>query len=100
MGDTADRDVYKNSVVVRLSEEMVAHLEGFKQRGRYETVPLTDEDIAAHARAVNAISELESNRWASRGYDGWDIEPLEPQMAFIPEETTEEWLARWRASKK
>lgn len=100
MGDLSEMKFHKNAVAIRLSEEMVAHLEGFQQRGRIETVPLTEEDAAAHQRAVQALAELESNPWASRDYDGWQIEPLEPQARFFPEETTEEWLARWRASKK
>lgn len=93
-------DVFKMGANIPLSAEMCALGEGFQQRGRVEVVPLTDEDRAAHKRAVEAMAELERNPWAFNGYDGYEIEPLETRTRFIPEETTEEWLARWRASKE
>lgn len=91
--------LHKNAVTMRLSEEMIATIEGFEHRGRYETIPLTDEDRAAHKRAKDALAELDSNPWVSRDYDGYMLEPLRERLDFIPEETTEEWIARWRASK-
>lgn len=89
--------VRKYGHVMRFSEEIVADHDGFHQRGHIEYEPLTEEDRAAHKRAQEALAELESNPWVFRDYEDYKIEPLEPRGKFVPEETTEEWLARWRA---
>lgn len=67
----------------------------FPRKGRVVEIPLTDEDRAAHARAVAAFAELESNPWVMHGYEPDDLRPLKPRTEFIPAETKEEWLARW-----
>lgn len=88
-------------VPVDLSETLALMHSGFPQKGHWEEVPLTDEDRAAHARAVAAVKEVESNRWVRLvGYYDYelDVRPLQPERRFVPEETSDEHMARWVAA--
>lgn len=73
---------------------------GFPMKGHTVEIPLTEEDREAHARAKAAIDEVNSNDWVA--LDGYDYElylrTLEPRTEFVPEETLEEWKARWIAA--
>lgn len=77
------------------SKEFLLINSGFPQKGTWEELPLTEEDIAAHARAKAALEELESNPWIYSGYEPDELRPLQPGHKFTPAETDEEWMARW-----
>lgn len=96
-----DMRVEKRGFVMRIPEDYFAQEAGFFQKGHTEEIPLTDDDIRAHARAKAAIEELESNPWIGLGRDEdpW-LTPLKPRKQFIPEETHEEYMARWRAHRE
>lgn len=89
-------------LVQRVSEEMLASSEGFRQLGHYETVTPTPEQIAQHARAQELVREIEENPYVYiGGYDDYEVsvEPLQTRR-WVFDETNEEWLERWRASKE
>jgi hypothetical protein len=90
--------IVKRGFAMKLPLEVLMGMEpGAPQRkGRYETVPLTGEDRAAHARAVAALEELDSNPWIMHGWEGPELMSLEPRERFIPEETHEEHMERVR----
>lgn len=94
--------IKKIGYTMPISELSLLLASGFPQRGYWETVPLTDEDRAAHARAVAARDEIESNPWVElSGYEyDFHVRPLEPKRRFIATETSEEWLERWTAAGK
>lgn len=83
-------------------EQWQARLSGFKRRGHTEPRILTDEQRAQLAEAHRLLEEFEDaahkNPYLGYGADGdWYVdEPSE--TVFVPDETTEEWLARWRES--
>lgn len=89
----------KEGVVLPLSWEQLGSFgpewANFARKGRTVEIPLTDEDRAAHARAVSAFSELESNPWVMRGYEPDELAELRPRKTFVPEESEEEWVQRW-----
>lgn len=87
----------KHGHTMSASEEMLLSMSGFEQKGHVDTIPLTDEDRAAHARAVAAVEELDRNPWIS-GEGDIQVQPLKPRTVFVPEETDEEHLERWRAA--
>lgn len=93
-------DLHKNEFTFRVSEDMMLMSSGFPRKGHIEEIPLTDEDRAAHARAVLAYEEVMSNPWINlSGYDyEFDVRPLEPGTTFVAEETDEEHMARWVAA--
>lgn len=70
----------------------------FPRKGRTVEVPLTDEDRAEHARAVELLDELYANKWIYDGHEGPELMDLKPDTEFIPEETEDEWRARWEAA--
>lgn len=92
----SNNQVRKNSITMLVSEEQAAMRYGFNQRGHYEPVTPAPEQIAQHARAVEIIKEFETNPYLWAGYDGEvDVQPLGTQR-WVPDETHEEWMARWR----
>lgn len=92
--------IEKRGITIQLSEALMLATSGFPQKGHWEETPLTEEDRAAHARAVAAVNEVESNRWVRlEGYDyELDVRPLQPERRFVPEETGDEHMARWVAA--
>lgn len=93
-------EITKRGFTMRVSEEMMLATSGFPQKGHWEEVPLTDEDRAAHARAVAAYEEVMSNPWIElSGYEyDFEVRPLEPRRVFVAEESDEEHMARWVAA--
>lgn len=90
--------IEKRGYTFKVSEfETLIWMANYPKKGRMEKIPLTDEDRAAHARAKAALEELEGNPWVYHGYEPDELKPLEEQTRFIPEETDDEWLARWKA---
>lgn len=94
--------IYKNAVAVRISEDEMAFRYRFARRGHIEQVTPAPEDIAKHQRAKELLAELEQNPYIS--LDGYDadlrVTELETQR-WVPDETREQWLARfreWRAA--
>lgn len=65
-----------------------------RRRGHVEYPPLTAEDRAAHARAVAADAELDSNPWVMHGYEPHEVRPLEPIGVWVYDETEAEWRER------
>ena len=95
-------NVHKRGYRIAVTEEelLMAHMAGFEQKGHYEPVEPTVIQVAQHARAKAALEELENNPYIEiLGYD-WDVslKPLETKR-WVADETTEEWLARWRAHR-
>jgi len=91
--------VRKVATVMQVSDTYMAHTSGFERKGHYEPVEPTDEEVKAHARAAEAIRELNENPYIQiSGYD-YDIElrPLETRR-WVPDETDEEFTARWVAA--
>lgn len=89
--------VEKRGYTFKVSEfETLVHFADFPKLGRLEEIPLTDDDRKAHSRAKKALKELENNPWVYHGYEPDELRPLEPGHRFIPAETDEEWLARWK----
>lgn len=93
-------NVEKRGMKMWLSEEQEAVSSGFRRKGHYETVTPTPEQIALHARAVEAVKEIEENPYVYIGGYDWDIDvkPLETKR-WVFDETNEEWLARYEAAK-
>lgn len=92
-------DIAKNSITLRVSEDMLAHTSGFEKRGHYETVEPTPEQIAEHARATELVRELNENQYLDiSGYD-YDItvRPLETER-WVADETDAEFIGRWKAA--
>lgn len=90
--------VEKRGMVFRLTDEMALYQSGFPQKGQSHEVPLTDEDIAAHARAKAALEELQENPWVHFYEDeGYMLQELKPHYHFEATETVEEWKKRWIA---
>ncbi|MDL5351179.1 hypothetical protein [Microbacterium sp. zg-YB36] len=92
--------VQKRGYRVSVSEEMLAMMSGFPRKGHYEPVTPTPEQVAQHARAKAVLEELEVNPYLYVGRMEEDItlEPLETER-WVPDETTEEWLERYRAAR-
>ena len=92
--------VEKRGFRMPVSIELELSLSGFPRKGHWEEIPLTDADREAHARAVAAFAEVESNPWLEDlSYEGeLRVKPLEPERRFVPEETHEEHVARWEAA--
>lgn len=80
-----------------ISEEEMAMRHGFHRRGHAEHVTPTKEQIAQHARAVSVMAEVEANPYIRLGgYDyEFDVIPLTTER-WVYDETSEEWMARWR----
>ena len=97
---TPNTPVQKRGFRFHVGEEMQAHLDGFPRKGHLEPVTPTPEQIAQHARAKAALKELESNPYISLGRmeDEPTLEPLKTER-WVADETTEEWLERYRAAK-
>lgn len=91
--------VEKRGMVFHMSDEMALYYSGFPQKGNSYEVPLTDDDIAAHARAKAALEELKNNPWVywSSMDEGYVLEDLKPHYHFESTETVEEWKERWIA---
>lgn len=85
---------------IAVSDEYMLMASWFPMKGHSEEIPLTEEDRAAHARAVLAYEECMSNPWINlSGYDyEFEVMPLEPRKRFIPEEIDAEHMARWMAA--
>lgn len=92
--------IQKRGYRIPISEEMQAYADGFPRKGHLEPVTPTPEQVAQHARAKAALEELEVNPYISLGRmeDEPTLEPLETER-WVPDETTEEWLERYRAAK-
>lgn len=90
--------VTKRAYTTFISEEFLAAVSGFPQKGTFEEIPLTPEDHAAHARAKAALEEIDTNPWVFHDYEGPVLRELRPETRFHPEETVDEWIARWRAA--
>lgn len=89
--------IEKQGYTFKVSEfETLVWMANYPKRGYTETIPLTDEDYAAHERAKAALAELDTNPWVYGGYEPHELMPLEEKRRFIPEETDDEWLARWK----
>lgn len=90
----------KYAAVIPVSEDQLLASSHFPMKGHTEEVPLTDEDRAAHARAVAAHEEVMSNDWIElSGYEyDFYVRPLKPHTIFVPEETADEYMARWVAA--
>ena len=75
--------------------------EGFEQRGHYEPVTPTPEQVAAHKRALEIVAELQTNPYILLGMRDEDptVDDLVTER-WVPDETDEEWLTRWRESKE
>lgn len=90
----------KLASAITFSEELMLASSHFPMKGHTEVVPLTDEDRAAHARAVAAYEEVMTNEWIE--LSGWEydfyVRPFEPRTIFVPEETAYEHMARWVAA--
>lgn len=89
----------KKGITFTLTDEMALYQSGFPQKSTRTEIPLTDEDIAAHARAKAALEELENNPWVywSAMDENYVLEDLKPRYHFEPDETDEEWKERWIA---
>jgi hypothetical protein len=89
--------IKKYGMNLTVSDEFLLYSSGFEQKGHWVEIPLTDQDRAAHARAEAAVAEIENNPWIQFGYDSdFSVEPLKPKVEFVPEETKEEWMTRWK----
>lgn len=97
MTDQQELDVYRNSVVMRVSEQEMAMHYGFRQLGHREPVTPTPEQVAQHARAVELLREIDENPYVYVGGYDMDIsvEPLEAER-WVADETDDEWITRWR----
>lgn len=95
-------NVEKHGFPMRLSVEQVTSplADGFFRKGHYEPVTPTPEQIALHARAVEAVKEMGENPYVYIGGYDWDfdVKPLETER-WVHDETEEEWLARYEAAK-
>lgn len=88
----------KGGITFTLTDEMALYQSGFPQKGVRPEVPLTDGDIAAHARAKAALEELQENPWVHFYEDeGYVLADLKPHYHFETTETVEEWKERWIA---
>lgn len=87
--------VEKRGFKMDFGKEWLLLRSGFPQKGYWEEIPLSEEDIASHARAKAALEERENNPWVMHGYEPDDLWPLTPKRTFHAEETTDEWMARW-----
>lgn len=82
-----------------VSDEWELLMSGFERKGYLVETPLTKEDRLARKRARAALKELERNPWVEADYEGgYSLRKLEPRREFIPEETPEEHMARWKAA--
>lgn len=94
--------IVKHPITYRVSEEMAAVSLGFSRLGHYEPVEVTDEQKAAHARALELVEEVEDNPYVH--LDGYDADLRVDDLVterWVPDETDEEWLRRfreWRAA--
>ena len=66
-----------------------------EQKGHYEPVTPTEEQIAQHARAKAALEEIEENPYIEwpRMDDDIEVRPLETER-WVPDETHEEYMER------
>lgn len=92
--------IQKRGYRIPISEEMQAYADGFPRKGHLEPVTPTPEQVAQHARAKAALEELEVNPYIHLGRmeDEPTLEPLVTER-WVPDETAEEWLERYRAAK-
>lgn len=94
-------EIHKRGYRIAVTEEemLAAHFSGFEQKGHYEPVTPTPEQVAQHARAKAALEELESNPYISHGFDDDpQLLPLKTER-WVADETTEEYLERWRKER-
>lgn len=93
-------EIQKRGFTQSWSEEFMAAHEGFERKGHYIEKPITDAQRLQHYCARVAVTEVEENPYIEITDDGEVILlDLEPEREFVPEETPEEWLARWRANE-
>lgn len=83
---------------VWLTEEQVAMHDGFMRRGRMEDIPITAKDREQYERAKQVMYELEENPFITIYEGDIVLEPLQKRK-WVPEETVEEWLERYRTAK-
>ena len=92
-----DSGIVKHSFTFHLSEEYMAAMDGFPQKGHVEKLEITEADRLAHKRARKALKELESSEWVYAD-ELPELLPLKREK-WVPDETAEEWLARYREAK-
>lgn len=88
--------VTKHGVTFNISEELYALESGFHRKGHWENVTPTPEQKAAHRRAKQLIKDLKANPYIHfNGEDEIQVEQLETER-WVADETTAEWLNRFR----
>lgn len=90
---------HKIGFVMRLSETEVAMADGFEQKGHLEHQEWSPETRQAVKEAHEIIKALEANPHINYDLDGMPYVEEPVKNVWVPEETHEEWLQRWRETR-
>lgn len=82
-----------------VTEEFLAMMDGFSRKGHTVIDEVTPEDVAQWQAEQNALLVLQNAKWIDVYEFDYHMRPLE-RSHWVPEETVEEWLARYRQAKK
>ena len=89
----------KVSSTFMVSEECVAlYWDSFPRKGHVEYDEITEGDKAQWAMEEAALAVLENSRWVDFYEFDYAMRPLE-RKRWVPDETVEEYLIRYRAAK-